>query len=158
MNIENSYQRSIQSNNLELEKSYPEIYKIVYPMILKTCEDTRGNITNDVIESMTEKIYSSLEEREVRNQEALLENNSNNRNINKVSENQTKETRETRQMNRELRDLIKILLIRELLGRPGIVRPPRPPRPRPPHQSRPPMRTPYMMRDFETNNYDLYEN
>ena len=81
----------------------------------------------------------------------------------------TRNDRETRQFNSGLRDLVKILLIRELLNRPRPfpprppVRPPMPPGPgtRPP---RPPMRPPFgpggrppFPRDFEVDNYDLYE-
>ena len=67
---------------------------------------------------------------------------------------------EDRQLrNRGLRDLIKILIIRELLGRPGH-RPPRPPvrppfpggRPGMPPQG--PNRPPMMPRNI----YDIYEN
>ena len=75
------------------------------------------------------------------------------------------ETNEKRQFNSGLRDLVKILLIRELLNRP---RPPRPPvrPPMPPRPPRPPMRPPFgpgpggrppFPREFEIDNYDLYE-
>ena len=50
----------------------------------------------------------------------------------------------TRQRNTGLNDLIRILLLRELIGRPGFpgFRPPRPPPPPPPRPPRPPMRPP----------------
>ena len=47
----------------ELESCYPEIYKIVYPMITKKCNNVRANLTNDEIENMTDEIYYALEER-----------------------------------------------------------------------------------------------
>ena len=80
---------------------------------------------------------------------------------------QERETRSPRPVNRNLRDLIKILLLRELLNRPGNrppVRPPRPPFPggpgRPPFPGgpgpgRPPMRPPMMPRGLE--DYNIYE-
>ena len=74
--------------------------------------------------------------------------------------------RETRQINRGLRDLIQILLIRELLRRFRRPRMPgRPPMPRPPMPGpRPPFRPGFgpggtmFSRDFEISNYDIFEN
>ena len=46
---------NISGNNVELENSYPEIYKIVYPMVTKKCDNMReGTITRDDIENMTD--------------------------------------------------------------------------------------------------------
>lgn len=167
--------------DLELEKCYPEIYKIVYPMVTTKCSNVRNSVTNDDIENMTDEIYYALEERneiqlninltnEVRTNE--LSNTS--KMANKKPEVKVTESpegkRETRQINRGLRDLIKILLIRELLNRPRRPHNPHPPMhgpghggPRPP--SRPPMRPPFgprpggmpFNREFETSNYDIFE-
>lgn len=145
---------NISGNNVELENSYPEIYKIVYPMITKKCENVReSNITKDDIENMTDEIYYALESR-----------NETQVNIKKRPEVKVSETTgEKRQLNGGLRDLIQILLIRELLNR---RRPPfRPPMPNPPGPGpRPPMRPPFgpgpgrppFNRDFSSFN-DLYE-
>lgn len=145
---------NISGNNVELENSYPEIYKIVYPMITKKCENVReSNITKDDIENMTDEIYYALESK-----------NETQVNIKKRPEVKVSETTgEKRQLNGGLRDLIQILLIRELLNR---RRPPfRPPMPNPPGPGpRPPMRPPFgpgpgrppFNRDFDSFN-DLYE-
>ena len=145
---------NISGNNVELENSYPEIYKIVYPMITKKCENVReSNITKDDIENMTDEIYYALESK-----------NETQVNIKKRPEVKVSETTgEKRQLNGGLRDLIQILLIRELLNR---RRPPfRPPMPNPPGPGpRPPMRPPFgpgsgrppFNRDFSSFN-DLYE-
>lgn len=145
---------NISGNNVELENSYPEIYKIVYPMITKKCENAReSNITKDDIENMTDEIYYALESK-----------NETQVNIKKRPEVKVSETTgEKRQLNGGLRDLIQILLIRELLNR---RRPPfRPPMPNPPGPGpRPPMRPPFgpgpgrtpFNRDFSSFN-DLYE-
>ena len=145
---------NISGNNVELENSYPEIYKIVYPMITKKCENVReSNITKDDIENMTDEIYYALESK-----------NETQVNIKKRPEVKVSETTgEKRQLNGGLRDLIQILLIRELLNR---RRPPfRPPMPNPPGPGpRPPMRPPFgpgpgrppFNRDFGSFN-DLYE-
>ena len=145
---------NISGNNVELENSYPEIYKIVYPMITKKCENVReSNITKDDIENTTDEIYYALESK-----------NETQVNIKKRPEVKVSETTgEKRQLNGGLRDLIQILLIRELLNR---RRPPfRPPMPNPPGPGpRPPMRPPFgpgpgrppFNRDFSSFN-DLYE-
>lgn len=106
----------------ELENCYPDIYRIVYPMIQSACSKNTRPITRELIDSMTDEIYFALEDKE-------------------MVENRNKEEKtEDRQIRRNtnLNDLIRILLLRELLGRPGFPGG-RPPRPRPP---RPPMRPP----------------
>lgn len=170
-------------SDIDLESCYPEIYKIVYPMVCKKCDSVGMNVSNEDVRNMTDEIYFALEGRtevqlninlgnEVRKQESNRTNMSNNidRKPNvKISET-SKEKRETRQMNTGLRDLIQILLIRELLRRrrPG-ERPGRPPIPRPPMPGpRPPMRPPFrpgfgaggpiFNRDLEMLNYDIFEN
>ena len=145
---------NISGNNVELENSYPEIYKIVYPMITKKCENVReSNITKNDIENMTDEIYYALESKK----ETQV-------NIKKRPEVKVSEaTGEKRQLNGGLRDLIQILLIRELLNR--RIPPFRPPMPNPPGPGpRPPMRPPFgpgpgrppFNRDFGSFN-DLYE-
>ena len=160
---------NVSGNNVELENSYPEIYKIVYPMVAKKCDNMRGNnITKDDIENMTDEIYYALESR---NETQVNINLTNNMSTAKTSNNLNKKpevkvsatTGEKRQLNGGLRDLIQILLIRELLNR---RRPPfRPPMPNPPGPGpRPPMRPPFrpgpgrppFNRDFGSFN-DLYE-
>lgn len=183
-NNQNTYNTT---NDIELEKCYPEIYKIVYPMVTKKCSNVKASLTNEDIENMTDEIYYALEERNEIQLNINLTNDVRTSEINKTRTSTTKsvdkrpevrisektgensETREVRQFNRGLRDLIKILLIRELLNRPG--RPPQHPRPpmpgsggpRPP--VRPPMRPPYgnrpggtpFNREFETSSYDIFE-
>lgn len=170
-NYQNYNNQNLNSINLDLEKSYPEIYKIVYPMIRTKCDNNRSNITNEEIENMTDEIYYALE---VDDKIQLNRSSSSISNTTKNTEKKTEiksseklaEKRETRQINRNLRDLIKILLIRELIsGRPG-------PGPRPPFWDRPggpgpgprpPIRPPFgpggplFNREFENNSYDIFE-
>ena len=152
------------TSNKEIEKCYPEIYKIIYPRVKRACRNCSEPMTPDLIERMTDDIYSSIEADNIINVSNVNINLTNeirkneNRNVN-ISKNNTKQenktsidSRENRSLeskredrniqnrgedrqfrNRNLRDLIKILLIRELLGgigNPG-GRPPMPP-PRPP--------------------------
>ncbi len=163
-------------NDMELEKCYPEIYKIVYPMITKKCSNITSSLTNDDIENMTDEIYYALEEKNeiqvninLTNEVKTSQTSNMTKAVSKKPEVRINETseekRQTRQFNRGLRDLIKILLIRELLNRPG--RPPHNPRPPMPGPGgpRPPMRPPFgprpggnpFNREFETSNYDIFE-
>lgn len=165
-----------QVGNEELEECYPEIYKIIYPMVTQRCSRVTTPVTKEMIDEMTDEIYSAIE---VNNEISLNINltnetgNSNRseaRNIskeNKTIKDGTKENRgENRQFrNNNLSDLIRILLIRELIGRPGFSqnRPPRPGRPpffngRPPFQGGGPrpVRPSMMPREFG-NNMDIYE-
>lgn len=170
----NPSQVSMRNN---LEECYPEIYKIIYPMVKKACDENMGANTREEIEQMTDEIYSALEDNNQINVNINLTNavtttTTNNRpeSRNEVQkgegqkkssekqlvENRSPETQDKRSpRNNNLRDLIKILLIRELLGRPNNNFPPRPPHHnRPP---RPPMRPPIMPRNYEQPLYDIYE-
>ena len=121
-NIEEISNRQTQ----ELENCYPDIYRIVYPMVQKACSQNTQTITRELVDNMTNEIYFSIEDKE------MLENRDK-----KENENQETENRQIAR-NQGLNDLIRILILRELLGRPGFPgggRPPRPP-------MRPPMRLP----------------
>lgn len=168
-NYQNYNNQNLNLMNSDLEKAYPEIYKIVYPMIRIKCDNIRENITNEEIENMTDEIYYALETDEKIELNRTTSSASNaTKTTEKKLEIKTSEKsngkRETRQINRNLRDLIKILLIRELIrpGRPGPG--PRPPfRPGPGPGARPPIRPPFgpggpiFNREFENNNYDVFE-
>lgn len=162
--FENSYQympdnfRNTEQNS-ELEACYPEIYKIVYPMIKKACVSNTRSITPDLVDELTNEIYSSIETDNQINLTINLTNeiqSTENRNASSHMKSESvKENRgEDRQFkNRGLQDLIRILLIRELLGRPGRFLENRPPflpnRPlmRPPFPNRPGGRPPIMPRN-----------
>ena len=169
---QNEYQNPSQINmRNDLEDFYPEIYKIIYPMVKKACEGNMGANSREEIERMTDEIYSAIEDNNQINVNINLGNtvsttNSNTQNRNEIhkegvqkksSEKQEVESRKMETENRRsprnnnLRDLIKILLIRELLGRPHNHFPPRPP-----HTPRPPMRSPIMPRNYQPL-YDIYE-
>ena len=147
MNMEENSYTNLQVPKSQIEQCYPEIYKIIYPMVKKACNDNFNLNTEEEIDKITNEIYYGIED-----------NN---------QMNNTRNTETRRITNNNLRDLIKILIIRELLNRPNI-RPPRPPRP--PHH-RPPFpgfpggpggggpRPPIMPRDLEYSQdyYDIYE-
>ena len=111
----------------DLENLYPEIYKIIYPMIQKACNQNTKPIDENLIDDMTDDIYSNIEADNIINLNINIENNRNEKVADKEKNSRCKVT-ENRQVNNPIRDLIRILLIRELLDRPGY----KPPRPRPP--------------------------
>lgn len=103
---------SYNSNaNMNLEQFYPELYKLIYPMIQTACMKNTRPITEGTIDEMVRDIYSNF-------------------NADDVSSSATSDSkiqeRDSRPNNFVLNDLIRILLIRELLGRPGNIIPIRP--------------------------------
>lgn len=146
---ENDYsQFSSETRNLEVEELYPDIYKKVYPMVVKACRANTMPVNDNVLNKMTDEIIISLENMESINLNINLRNDvktsssktENNRVDSKISSHdKTKESEENRSPripNRGLRDIIRILLLRELFGNPGWRPPMRPP-------YRPPMRPPF---------------
>lgn len=130
---EYEYDNNFNSRTSELEDFYPEIYKIVYPMVTKVCDNCREPLTRDIIENMTDEIFNSIE---ANNELTLQENRNTSSNTKEVKTsfkepiNKDKKIENRQFRNRNLRDLIQILIIRELLNRPGFpVQRPRPPRP-----------------------------
>ena len=143
---EYEYEDNSRFQTDELEEYYPEIYGIVYPMVTKACDNCREAISRDVIENMTDEVYGALELNNGIVQEENRSISSNSKEVKttikeSVSKEKQAENRgEDRQFrNRNLRDLIQILIIRELLRRRRFPRPrPRPPRPGMPGGGRPP--------------------
>lgn len=138
-------QQTRRNENPEIERLYPEIYRTVYPMVCKACNQYNGEITEEFVERLTNEVYNNLEtEQELRNEPSKTVTT---KTSSIKSETRKEEVRQTRPRNNTLRDLIRILIIRELLGMPN--RPGRPPfpggGPRPPFPGgpgpRPPMRT-----------------
>ena len=120
----------------DLTEFYPEIYKIIYPMVCKACNmNSNREVTKDLLEQMTDEIYRNVEPEE---QQTTLRADVQLKNgdvINPNAKEPEQQTRETRQNNFLLRDLIRILLLKEW------ERPNRPPirPPFPPGGGRPPM-------------------
>lgn len=131
-----------QTNTDMLNDMYPEIYRIVYPMVCRICtQNNQRQISKELVDSMTEEIYRNIEATEPQTasttniQRVPLKNGD----VRNPNVKETQEVRsETRQSNFMLRDLIRILIIRELLKPNNRPRPPRPPRP--PYDQRQPWR------------------
>ena len=163
-NSNNTYYDNYYSNrnNSELENMYPEIYKILYPMVCKITSNTRMPLTAEQLEKMVDEIYECIEkdENETRKgTEVKIEVRNNSKTKTQEIAKETEEKR-SRPNNYTLRDLIKILILRELLGnrRPGMR--PNMPNNRPPYPPRPGMgRPPFPMRNSVlTQGADSYIN
>lgn len=170
-NINYEYVTQTPRYSSEILDLYPEIYKILNPMVCKICESNTKPITRELIEQMTDEIYlnlesdpSSFENDDIVNVRVNLppEKNKNTtksavNDVKKGRENRAEDSTENSTENREnrqrrrnniLRDLIRILILNQLLG--GNIRPPRPRPPRPPYPgggrpgNRPPMRPGYI--------------
>lgn len=148
-----------------IRQYYPKIYRIINPMVQKICMNKNSNLTEDIINQMVNEIYYQVEgDNEININISLTNNVRSDRKDNSVKvenkQNREVESREDwqhRNPNPLLRDLIKILIINELLRRPN--HRPNPsflyPGHRPIPGGRPPFRPRY--EDFYNNDYDLYE-
>lgn len=117
----------INQNIPDINSLYPEIYGIVYPVVQKVCSKRNiYAISKEQIDKMVEEVYDVIEPREELENAREVPRNGD------VKNPRIKETRRPRETNYLLRDLIRILIIRELLsgGRPGFMpdlgMPPRP--------------------------------
>lgn len=174
----NNNYRMMQDN---IEDLYPDIYKIINPMVCKICQNNTRPITNELVEQMTMEVYSNIEADEINVVNINIETNDSKIVSKKQTENRevkdskkqqesvenrsANESRAPRINNPLLRDLIKILILNQLLGGGSFpVRPPvRPPFPGPGGPGippRPPVRPPFPgqnprpgMRDFEYDDY-----
>ncbi len=129
-------------NQTSVDDMYPEIYRIIYPMICKVCMAVNENVTEDLVSRITNEVYMNVENIEVMQENRSSVDTQANKStksdsLNRTSSNNSSNTlsnvrqQDTRQRNLLLRDLIRILVLRELIGNPS--------RPRP----RPPFRPPF---------------
>ena len=132
-------------NTKELEDCYPEIYRVINPIVCEVCDRCNEPVTRNIVEDMVEEVYKRIEmnheiaikinidnritEKEIENRASTIKANSVRNNI--TSEQTRKSTevenRQRRPNNPFLRDLIRILILNRLLG--GGFFQGRPPRP-----------------------------
>lgn len=127
-----------QSSTQDLTAFYPEIYKIIYPMVCKVCNmNVNRQISEELLCQMTDEIYNIVEPEEEENKRRVAEPQLKNGDVRNPNAKEPEiKTKETRQTNFLLRDLIRILLLKEW-GRPVERHPIRPPFF--PGEGRPPM-------------------
>lgn len=95
----------------DLERMYPEVYRVVYPMVCFACDNVRMPVTEEMVDMMTDDIYDRVEADGRINVEVSVEVRSD------ESDSEGTRQRRPRRRNRFLRDLIRILLLRELIRR-----------------------------------------
>lgn len=131
----NYFEPRMQDINLqEINKLYPEIYGIIYPMIQKACSGRNIEMLDDrQISEMVEEIYNAIEPGDdlLQGRETRENTGTKVKGVAQAKESSSTreaETRRTNNRNYLLRDLIRILIIRELLqGGIGNIGRPRPP-------------------------------
>lgn len=98
-----------------LERMYPDTYHIIHPMVVSACNMVTGPVSEEMLDGMTNDIYDRAEKDsrisiDINATVEVRENDS--------SKQLSEDSRQRpRRRNRFLRDLIRILLIRELLRR-----------------------------------------
>ena len=136
------YRARSNFNNSKYEVLYPEIYRKLKPFVEDACNKSRNSeVSNDLLEVMSSDIYSKVSQdgdvvnSNITTKEAEGSTGSAKKDF-RVAENQN----DVRGCcnNPMLKDLIKILLIQQLLKNNN----PRPPFPKPPYTPNPP-RPPY---------------
>ena len=65
LNSNDTFFENINNNLTEEEVAdlYPEIYKILNPMVCKICDENRETLSKDLITRMTDEIYDNFEEK-----------------------------------------------------------------------------------------------
>ena len=109
--LQNNNKYSYDSNTYiqSINKLYPEIYRIIYPIIQKECSKRNITSLNDsLLDKMVDEIYNVIESDDSINDISAPIKNGDVRN--------PRINRPPRRNNQLLRDLIRILLLREILG------------------------------------------
>ena len=106
------------TNIIKLKKMYPEIYNILKPMVEKIVEENKlKEITQELIETMTKKIYETVEDdMSVRQVSSNPINDGKIRNLNsaQITTSNIKQP-DRKPGNPTLKDLIRILIINRIL-------------------------------------------
>ena len=173
-NNENTYRMEATKEQLgttivyrELEDCYPQIYKMINPIVCEVCDRHINASTKEEVEKIVEEVYQKV----IVNNQITLMLNIDNRSIEKTENIRTNSNRiinnepvrqikevENRQRkpnnNQFLRDLIRILILNRILGGGQG----RPPRPRPPYleDGRPQFPGGMMPRPPQPRNYEDY--
>lgn len=138
----NNYMAPMQNSNQNFNNLYPSIYRIVYPVVQKVISEGNFQVINDeTISNITDTIYNivegdlnsaqSLAQNSNSNQQNGRTNQTPNQNINNSSNSSnsqgvtnyaTANSNNQNNSNSLLKDLIRILVIRELISRRNIRR------------------------------------
>lgn len=97
----------------DLERMYPDTYRIVYPMVVSACDMVTMPVTEEMVDRMTDDIY----DRAVTDSRINIDINIGMESRDDSESRQMDERRRPRRRNRFFRDFIRVLLLRELLRR-----------------------------------------
>lgn len=101
----------------DLERMYPDTYRIIYPMVVSSCNMVTMPITEDMLNRMTDDIYDRAEaDGRINIDINVMSRAEEESNYNRQISEDVRQRR-PRRRNRFLRDLIRILILRELFGR-----------------------------------------
>jgi len=116
-NMGNMNNMSMNTQDEDIERLYPEVYRVVYPMVCSSCDRIQfpgTTITDEMVTKMTDDIYDRVESDGRINIEVNVTTEVRESDNNRQT---SSESRQRRPRNRFLRDLIRILLLRELFRR-----------------------------------------
>lgn len=113
-NNQTPYSNISQSSDY-LERMYPDTYRIVYPMVVSACNMATMPVTEEALDKMTDDIYDRAATDARINVDINIGIES--RDNNNYRQFPDDFRRRPRRRNRFFRDLIRILLLRELLRR-----------------------------------------
>lgn len=108
-NSQTPYQNMSQFRE-SLDRMYPDCYRVVYPMVVSACNRVNMPISEEMLDGMTNDIYDRAEA------SGRINMGMEYRDINSRQFNTFMQER-PRRRNRFFRDLIRILILRELLRR-----------------------------------------
>lgn len=117
--------RNLNTNTFfksNIEDLYPDIYKVVNPVISKICKKNTKPITEDVLEDMVTEVFNNVNIDDINivniNIETKDTRKTSSKDIRENKENKdNRDDRRRRPNNQILRDLIKILILNQILSR-----------------------------------------
>lgn len=104
----------------DIERLYPEVYRVVYPMVCCSCDRIQfpnTPVTDEMVTRMTDDIYDQVETDPRINIEVNVTTEVRDSSKSSDSAVETRQRPRPRPRNRFLRDLIRILFLRELFRR-----------------------------------------
>ena len=116
MNNPTPYQQNIYQSSEYLERMYPDTYRVVYPMVVSACNMVTMPVSEEMIDRMTDDIYDRAAMDSRISIDINIEVESRDDDESRQISDESRQRR-PRRRNRFFRDLIRILLLRELLGR-----------------------------------------
>lgn len=101
-----------QNSSCNLDRFYPDSYTIIYPLVVSTCRNASMPFTEDMINRMTDDIYDKA----VADSRISIDINIDVEKRETSSDRVVQRPPKRPRRNRFLRDFIKVLLLRELIG------------------------------------------